>query len=213
MPHVLLLLSYTILCVHLQIAPIDHTELRQQWYQQWNLRTHELKEAEFCFVTISCEIISWDLALSLFDREGYRRKKSPPSHSDPRQATAGLAKEEVESRKYSWSKHISWSHGERKINTQTHKRYRSGLRSEILFAKLQLGVICLTEDFQKPQTDEILQWKCWCDSIWSAHPSRFAWCSFTIRTRLRNLKRFEGLLQLRFTPRGWAELGLSERAN
>lgn len=195
-PHVLLLLNYTILCVHLQTTPVDHTELRQQLYQQWNFRTDELREAKFCFVVISCEIISWDLAPCLFDREGYRTYRAHLHVQIPGRQPQGLPRRRWKAENTPEANTFP-EVMEKKINTQTHKWYCSGLRSEILFAKLQLGVICSTEDFQKPQADEVLQRKCWCDSIWSAHPLSFIRCSFTTGTRLRNLKRFKGLPQLR----------------
>lgn len=95
-----------------------------------------VKEAEFCLITIR-KIISWGLALHLSGCEGCRRRKNPPSLSDPRQ---GLPRRGWESRKYSQSKCVSLSHWA-KNKYKTHKWHRSSWRAEILFAKFQPGVI------------------------------------------------------------------------
>lgn len=154
-PHVLIPCSYTTLCVHLQTTPIDSKDMK---------KTVRIPTME---IQYRCLQESWILFCNChqqnhqvrFGSESLwiwpRRRKNPPSRADPRQAIAGVAKGRVESRKHSWSKHISFSRWE-KINTKIHKWYCSSLRSEILFAKFQPGVIFFTADFHKPQTEKIL---------------------------------------------------------
>lgn len=165
-----------------------------------------VKEAEFCLITIR-KIISWGLALHLSGCEGCRRRKNPPSLSDPRQ---GLPRRGWESRKYSQSKCVSLSHWA-KNKYKTHKWHRSSWRAEILFAKFQPGVIFsfffffFPADFHKPQTGggftlEMLTWFL----LVTSPPQLYLVKLHQKLVVMGNLKRFKGYSSSESSPRSLA---------
>lgn len=112
-PHVLIPCSYTTLCVHLQTTPIDSKDMKKTVrIPAMEIQYRCLQESWilFCY----CHQQNHQLR---FGSESLwiwpRRRKNPPSRADPRQAIAGVAKGRVESRKHSWSKHISFSRWEK----------------------------------------------------------------------------------------------------
>lgn len=101
---------------------------RYEQDRQWKFSRDALKKAGFYFAVI----ISCVLALNLYGCEWCRRRKNPPSVSDPRAGQREGGKQQILGKQTYFPKSLR-----KKINTKTRKWHCSSLRSEVVFARFQ----------------------------------------------------------------------------
>lgn len=140
-------------------------------FGQGSSKGHSLqtaKEAEFCLIIIR-KTMGWGLALNLLGCEWCRKRRNPPSLSDPRQ---GLPRRGWQSRKC-----ISLSHwAKNKYKKPTNAIVPvEGLKSHLPNFSLEWFFFFF---FINLRQEGVSHWKCWHDSCWSPHPFSLIWWNF-----------------------------------